>query len=150
MRHEKSIAAAYGFLSGLGASVSDFTAIVMDRKEQSDTDFDTAKALLLKTIEDKTPDALIMATKVNDRDDTSQLIPLLRELRDHHISSTPIILTHLSTLDDGVNKEVLATGLNITVVENDNLGFPKLSDGYGAVRTGMRKLGPAILTAIGQ
>ncbi len=40
-----------------------------------------------------------------------------------------------------------ALGLNIFLVENDNLGFPKPTDAPTAKRTGLSQLGKVILDA---
>ncbi len=77
MRHEKSIAATYGFVSGLGASIPEFQSLVLERHKDSSDVFGAKKEMLFTAIQEKSFDALILATKVNDVDNESQLIPFL-------------------------------------------------------------------------
>lgn len=143
MRHEKSIAAVYGFASGLGASIPEFQALVMERDKDSTTDFEQKKSSLHQAIVGNTFDTLILATKINDTDQHSQILPFLIELKEAGLDNKPIILTHLSSMDKDLKQSIDALGLNIHIIENDNLGFPKAGD--TTKRTGMSQLGAKIL-----
>ena len=145
MRHEKSIAATYGFLSGLGASVPDFLPIVLERDHDSPDEFQTKKDFLIQAVKNGSFDALILATKVNDSGSESQLVQLLTEIKTAGIGQKPIIMTHLTKIDDALKSAIDALSLNTVIVENDNLGFPKPTDHKDDIRTGMSRLGPAIL-----
>ncbi len=143
MRHEKSIAAVYGFVTGLGASPKDFQSFVLERDKDSAEHFTAKLNDIHKAVKDNSFDCLILATKVNDIGKESELVSFLNDLKAQGLGNQPVILTHLEAMNP-----LSDLGLNLHIVENDNLGFPKPDDPPGSVRTGMRQLGPVILNAL--
>ena len=149
MRHEKSIAAVYGFVSGLGASITDFQAFVLERDKDSEKEFKNKKSELLAAIRADNYDMIILATKVNDAGKNSELVSLLQDLQQAGLDQQPVLLTHLEEMNTSQKATLAALGLNLHIIENDNLGFPKAGDPHGSIRTGMSQLGSKILEFFG-
>ncbi len=144
MRHEKSIASVWGFLSAHGIQPSNFHQFVLERHKDSPEVFLEKKTKIMKCISEDAPSLLVLATKVNDSGSESEIIEFLVELKEAGIQETPIVLTHLSQFDPEMLSAFKDLELNIHYVEDDNLGFPKDTDPVGTNRTGMSKLGTKI------
>jgi hypothetical protein len=144
MRHEPSLYAVFGFVSGLGADIGGFRPVVMDRAGQAPEAFDAAKLSLLSGI--ASSDMIVLASKVNGAAE-ADLIDLLSDMKQAGLGTKPVVVTFLNSLTEEHRKALGATGVTLHLVENDNLGWPKPADPPGTQRTGMSKLGPAIIEA---
>lgn len=138
LRHINSIETVRLYLMERGIECSH---VVLDPIELPENT-ETAIQFISKLLAEK-PDLIIAGTKIFETDNQDKLaqplrlIEFLKFLHSEGAGQTPICLTHLMEMPQGLRTEIDKTGLNIHIVENDNLK-----------RDGMSNLGPLIMTAL--
>lgn len=150
MRHETSLNAVFGFVSGLGGDVSGFRAIVMDRAAQAPDVFEQARGELMASVRGGAADVYVLASKINDTKEGSGLAVLLADMKREGLGDRPVIVTFLEKLGEDWKKALQNTGVALHIVEQDNLGYPKAKDGPEVRRTGMSQCGPVLLAVCGK
>lgn len=134
LRHEKSLNIVREFVESKGGTMIAVALDPVELPDQVDAALAQIKSALAAGV-----DVIAMGTKVYDpvKGGPSHLPQFLTLLKEYGVGDTPIALTHLVEYTDADKQGIAASGLNITSVENDNLG-----------RDGMINFGPLIEKAI--